>query len=106
MHWVAAIQQLHHNSPGPSSDSLLQNPAAEKEPQWLFCLLGRQHTATLRELPTPFNFRLNFVLLLSVFSRWKERFQLLHLKFRYVQVASGQRLQRICKVVSGRWNLW
>lgn len=49
-------------------NSLLET-GAHKEPQCLSCMLGRQHTGTLRELPTPFNFRLNFVRLLSVFSR-------------------------------------
>lgn len=52
-------------------------------PMVLLFVLNRHQTVTLRELPIPFNLSLNLVMLLSVFSRWKKRFQLLHFKFRY-----------------------
>lgn len=57
-------------------------------PMVLLFVLNRHQTVTLRELPIPFNFSLNLVMLLSVFSRWKRRFQLLHFKFRYACLCS------------------
>ena len=52
-------------------------------PMALLFVLNRQQTLTLRDFPIPFNLSLNLVMLLSVVSRWKERFQLLHLNLRY-----------------------